>query len=114
MKRLLFTFLLICLFCTCKKDPYANLCGGSDPIKNLSWLKVKIETLQKSNNIDPIIYRFTYQSNTFFCEGSTCTNCSWVPQFYDCDGNKLNPTQEQSDQFISEVFLHKEVIWKAD
>ncbi len=112
MKRLLFALLLLCLFCTCKKDPYANLCGGSDPIKNLPWLKAKIEMLQKSNSINPIIYRFTYQNNTFFCEGSTCTACSWFPLFYDCDGHELKLTPEQSEQFVSAMFLNKETIWR--
>lgn len=114
MKKLLFAMLLLCLFCTCKKDPYANLCGGSNPIQNLPWLKAKIDTLQKFSSSNPIIYRFSYQNATYFCQGSTCTNCSWSPEFYDCDGNKLKPAQEQSDKFMSAVFLNKEVIWKTD
>lgn len=69
MKRLLFALLLLCLFCTCKKDHYANLCGGNDPINNLPWLKAKIDTLQKFPNSKTIITRFIYKNNTYFYQG---------------------------------------------
>ncbi|RYY06721.1 MAG: hypothetical protein EOP43_05470 [Sphingobacteriaceae bacterium] len=111
MKRLLFALLLICLFCTCKKDPYANLCGGSDPIKNLPWLKAKIETLEQFPNSMSIITRFTYKKNTYFLQGSYCTNCNYLPAYYDCDGNDINYTSELYKDLQNEQSA-KEIIWK--
>ena len=111
MKKLLFAFLLLFLFCTCKKDPYANLCGGSDPIKNLAWLKVRIDTLQKYPNSMSIITRFTYKKNTFFLQGSYCPNCNYLPVYYDCDGNNIDFTSELYENLRNEQ-LKKEVIWK--
>ncbi len=114
MKNLLFAMLLLCLFCTCKKDPYANLCGGKDPINSLPWLKAKIDTLQKFSSSNPIIYRFSYQNVTYFYQSSTCTNCNWNPVFYNCDGNIAHTTQEQSADFMNALYSNKEIIWRAN
>ncbi|MGI4728800.1 MAG: hypothetical protein ACRYGB_09530 [Janthinobacterium lividum] len=113
MKKLLFAFVLLCLFCTCKKDPYANLCGGNDPINNLPWLKTMIDILQKYKSSYPIIYRFNYKNTTLFCEGSTCTNCSWSPGFYDCNGNELKTNQDQSNKFMDVIASKREIIWNS-
>lgn len=113
MKRLLFAFLLICLFCTCKKDPYANLCGGSDPIKNLPWLKAKIENLEMSNE-HYIIKRGVFKSKTSFFVVNRCTFCNSVNQTFDCDGNESKLTSDQYQNiYFSEnsAFLQAETIW---
>lgn len=113
MKKLLLALLLLVLFCTCKKDNYANLCGGSNPIKNLSWLKVNIAN-RDSNLLN--ITRGAYNGQTYyFFNLYCCTACSCFPgPVYNCDGNIIrfsgNQYQEiqTSDQFINS----KQMIWQ--
>jgi hypothetical protein len=113
MKKLLFALLFLGLFCTCKKDNYANLCGGNDPIKNLPWLKAKTDTLQKSN-YHYFIQRSSYQDKTLFRQSIICPNCNSIDLYFDCDGNQLKLTQEQYEYYHSDkVFpADAEIIWK--
>lgn len=113
MKRLLFAFLLICLFCTCKKDPYANLCGGSDPIKNLPWLKAKIDGVKAPDDYTTIRRR-EYQGQTVFLfQGPCCPFCNCVPfVVFNCDGNPVLFTSEQYDGFSKNNLLaSSQIIW---
>lgn len=114
MKNLLFASLILCLFCTCKKDNYSNLCGGSDPINNLPWLKAKVNTLETSGG-HYMIKRGIFQSKTSFFMVNRCTNCNSVNQTFDCNGNDLKLTSEQY-QFIyfseNSAFSQAETIWK--
>ncbi|MGI4021268.1 MAG: hypothetical protein ACRYFA_07160 [Janthinobacterium lividum] len=111
MKKLLLALLLLCLFCTCKKDPYANICGGKNPIENLPWLKAEIDTLQKSN-YQYIIKRGIYQNKTIFSESIICALCNSIILYYDCDGNEIHLTSEQYNYLLNNSFPNAETIWK--
>ncbi len=119
MKKLLFIFLLICLFCTCKKDSYANLCGGKDPIKNLSWLKPRIDEYQKNNDQRSGLIRVVrgeYKGQTLYffvlgcCAACSCNSAGCV---YDCEGNTINFTSNQFIEILydSSFSQNDQVIW---
>jgi hypothetical protein len=113
MKKLLFALLLLCLFCTCKKDSSSNLCGGSNPVKNLPWLKAKIDTLQKSS-LHSTIRRSLYQSQTiYFLSGECCPACNCVPFIgFDCDGKNIRFTPAQYNDVVqSNLLSNAQVIW---
>lgn len=75
------------LMLSCEKS--ASLCGGNDPINELSWLKEEISKLSALNQCYSIS-RSTYNKQTVFIISNCEAHINSMPVLYNCNGNMLN------------------------
>ncbi|AEL25611.1 hypothetical protein [Cyclobacterium marinum] len=104
---LLFCFILS-FSCIEDQDP-ETICGVTDPLTNLSWLK----TLQENYASDEMseynyIGQAIYEGQTVFYLASCCPNCNWQLITYDCSGNKI-----EEDHTLDDLDS-KQTIWKSE
>jgi hypothetical protein len=118
MKKLLLLCLLILGIFSCQKHELANpelsgaaICGVADPLKNLPWLKTKIEesaTLTDYCNLYQVT-QGNYAGKTVYIEvlgGALCCTCGNT--VYDCEGKVVFSCDVKEEDKIA----NKKVIWK--
>jgi hypothetical protein len=77
---------------SCKEDVDPVLiCGSSNPTEEVAWIKTTIEGIENSDFGRQFSYirSGTIEGNTYLYVGSCCPSCYWVPEFYTCDGVKV-------------------------
>lgn len=91
-KGLLFLNLIGICFASCKEevDPIL-ICGSSNPTDEITIIKEMVENIkssefEKQNNY---VRSGTYKGVRYIYVGSCCATCYWVPEFYKCDGEKV-------------------------
>lgn len=112
MKQFIFllVMVLIVLTISCEKSS-PLLCGGTEPVKSLPWLKMEVERINASGYCHTIS-RATYNNQTVYIVATCDPAIDSIPQLYDCDGNVLNiPGDNYQDiKFTGPV----ELIWKTN
>lgn len=105
---------ILCVICIsflggCEKMN-SQLCGGSNPMNDLSWLKQEINRLSTSPNCNSIS-RSTYKEQTVYIFSNCEPNVNSIPFLYNCDGVKLelSPSDYQALNFTGNI----ELIWKS-
>ena len=88
----------------------SQLCGGSDPVNELPWLKQEINRLSASPNCNSIS-RSTYKEQTVYIFTNCEPNVNSIPFLYNCDGVKLEltPSDYQALNFTGSI----ELVWKS-
>jgi hypothetical protein len=108
-----FTFPLLCclILCfSCNEDQVPEtICGVTEPLTKLPWLK----TLQENHaSAEMSEYNYigqaTYEGETVFYLASCCPNCNWQLITYDCSGNQI-----EEDHTLDDLDS-KQIIWKAE
>lgn len=112
MNKIIGLVFLICsmLLISCEKSP-VQLCGGTDPARDLIWLKQEIKRVS-TLNLCTSISRSTYKEQTVFIFSNCSPNVNSIPLLYSCKGNKLNllPGDYQELKFTGDI----ELIWKSN
>jgi len=111
MKKFTFPILLsllICFSCNETDDP-KMVCGSTDPLNDLSWLKAVKEAyaygeLSEYNYIG----QASYGGENVFYLASCCPACNWALVSYDCSGNLI-----EGDHSLEDLD-NKKVIWNAE
>lgn len=118
MKYLLLPFLLLCLF-SCEPQ-YVNpegegyvLCGGSNPLEEVAWLKEQINAVPQGESSDhcmlSAVISGTYDGQTVFIpllSGALCCICGNA--VYDCEGELVFVCDQKKEAKIR----NKKVIWE--
>jgi hypothetical protein len=116
IKKLLSSIFLIFIFCLgCKEEEAPELiCGKSDPVADLPWLKTLTSELNASYfGVYYSIAKTTYKGQTVLVLRNCCPNCSTLIPVYSCSGEKLGVLSANSG--INPAILDNAVIiWKGD
>ncbi|PZX51351.1 hypothetical protein [Algoriphagus chordae] len=111
MKKSIYPILFCLLFsfaCEEKDDP-ATVCGVSDPIESLPWLKQLVEEASTAGLAEySYISKAKYNGHRVFYWGSCCPHCNWALVLLDCSGEKVNGDYTLSDLQEIEVIWHLE------
>jgi hypothetical protein len=112
--RVMILVLFVCLAAfSCKDDDKGpKACGYSDPT-TMPWLKAKIKSFEGSS-IESTMYLNQGELSKggyVFWFGSCCETCDLMVEFYDCDGNKIEPDPFTSS---SNPVINIKVIWKGE
>jgi len=110
MKTSLPVFFILLIFCSCKdKTPYPadNVCGVTDPVRNLSWLRNMVEEAKRRKeenlmNIVAVKVRGETIINYYMLYMS-CIGCI----SYQCDGSKFDMsklTQAEMQEYQKNVW----------
>ena len=105
----------IFLTVTCASDNIINTCSESDPIKNLIWLKSKIDELEQSDQ-ETIKYFYVsqaeYNGSTIFIFGNCCPVCNTVIQAYNCDGDLIGSLGCGNEEINFSILAKDVIIWQ--
>ena len=87
MSRIKYFLFLIILFISCDGVNDDLVCGTSDPLKDLKWLKERKESLDKLTSIAGyFIIQYQYEGSYVFLIDQ-CAHCSdGIKVVYNCDG----------------------------
>lgn len=116
MKRILFNFSMalvsILFLASCKEDVDPILiCGSSNPTEEITIIKEMVENIkssefEKQNNY---VRSGTYKGVRYIYVGSCCATCYWVPEFYTCNGEKVESPEftiaDLKDQLL--IYAHE-------
>jgi hypothetical protein len=99
----------------CRKNdnsllPIPKACGVGDPINNLLWLKLKIQTFKDVTFME--LYQYQYNGSTIFVFYSLLQSCMEC-ECYDCEGKKIQWTSYQTQQDFMTKRTDKRLLWKA-
>lgn len=111
MKKSLYLLLFCLLFsfaCQESDDPVI-VCGVSDPIENIAWLKQLAEESGKSSLAEySYIMQAKYKGERVFYWGTCCPNCNWILVLRDCSGNEIE------GDYTFDDLEDKQVIWQLE
>ena len=90
LRFILIVNLLLLSFASCEKDKNDNketICGTTNPLEELEWLKNLISELEGGPSAE--IYLYDYKEEKVFLIDN-CVNCpDGVAEVYDCDSNVI-------------------------
>jgi hypothetical protein len=100
---------------SCRKNDNSILlipeaCGVKDPINNLPWLKLKIQTFKDVPLME--LYQYRYNASTIFVFYSSLQSCMEC-ESYDCEGKKIQWTSYQTQQDFMTKRTDKRLLWKV-
>lgn len=105
MKKLLLASSLVLIF-SCKDDTVSSrleVCGVKDPVRNLPWLKAKIDSLKKEKQDHMLTVTVgKYKDEIVFDYTILYMSCN-ICNVYRCDGSRLDLTkftQEEMQEFL--------------
>jgi hypothetical protein len=108
MKNLFLTFFLIFIF-SCKDNTVSSrveVCGIKDPVRNLPWLKAKIDSLKAEKQDDMLMVTVgKIKGEAVFDYTMLYMSCN-VCLVYRCDGTRVDLskyTQDEMKEFVSTV-----------
>ena len=82
-------------FTSCKGDVDPVLiCGSSNPTEEIAIIKEMVQNIESSEfgKESSYVRSGKYKGVRYIYVGSCCTSCFWVPEFYTCEGEKIeNP-----------------------
>ncbi len=108
MKSLLLFLFLILVF-SCNDDTLSSrleVCGIKDPVRNLPWLRAKIDSLKAKGEADMLTVTLGKIKGEFVFDCTmiymSCIGCS----AYHCDGTRVDLskyTQEEMKDFLATI-----------
>jgi hypothetical protein len=118
--RYLFLFLVVLGFVSCRNDTLSSrfsACGVDDPVRNLSWLKEKIEA-NPDQSKQLTVRMFDYKGTTYFDWSLLVMSCMTCA-VYDCEGNLLRfgevyDERELNDFVTASRGAASKVIWRGE
>jgi len=126
MKKIIFQAGLAFLFMLlagagCEKTPIDNqldICGASDPLANLYWLRDLKTTMEEYSDVSAaeiVLYRLN-KVNYFYIQKSVSSAHDFPATIYDCKGGEIfkcggNQPINDCSAFFSEAQIIK-VLWK--
>ncbi|WP_339925969.1 hypothetical protein [uncultured Cyclobacterium sp.] len=111
MKKLFYPFIfsLLILFSCNETDNPDTICGVTDPLNDLPWLKTLQQGLASEEMSEyNYIGQASYEGETVFYLASCCPNCNWQLVSYDCSGDTIE------GDYALEDLEGKKVIWKSE
>ncbi|PSL24608.1 hypothetical protein [Dyadobacter jiangsuensis] len=106
-KLLLFAFLVFIL--SCKDNTVSstlNVCGVKDPVRNLPWLKAKIDSLKAEKQENMLMVTVgKYKGEIIFDYTILYMSCN-ICTVFRCDGSRVDLsklTQEEMQEFTKTV-----------
>lgn len=82
----------ILFLASCKEDEDPILiCGSSNPTQEIAIIKEMVDQIENSEFAKQSSYirSGTYKGVRYIYVGSCCATCYWVPEFYTCNGEKV-------------------------
>ncbi|PCE64843.1 hypothetical protein [Sediminicola luteus] len=106
---LLFLFLL-CLFASCSGDVSDEICGGNDPINQLTWLAEIVKENADFGTDYTNIATATLNDKQVFIIDSCCPHCNTLPaKIFECDGTLLG----MGNEIDWETVTNRKTIYKG-
>jgi hypothetical protein len=110
---ILVLFVVVSAFsCKDNDDNGPKACGYSDPTV-MPWLKARINSY-KGNSLESTMYvqqgELTNGGYVFWL-ATCCQACDFMMEYYDCDGEKIEPSPFLSS---SNPVINIKVIWKGE
>jgi hypothetical protein len=105
------------LVLSCEKDEYENTCGVDDPVKELSWLKDQIETVEMMNPEYSRYYYIkmaAYKGETVFITGNCNPFADSVFIVYNCNGEMIGYLGYSEDYVNPDLLKNEIVIWQSE
>lgn len=118
MKKLLLSLFLLFAF-SCKEKTVSStleVCGVKDPVRNLPWLKAKIDSLKTEKQDNMLMVTVGELKGEIVFDYTMLYMSCYVCNVYRCDGTRVdltNLTQEERQEFTKTVRGDKQgpVIW---
>lgn len=108
MKNILLFLFLILVF-SCNDDTLSSrleVCGVKDPVRNLPWLRAKIDSLKTHKQDDMLTVTLGKIKGEIVFDYTMLYMSCYVCQVYRCDGSRVdltNFTQEEMQEFVRTV-----------
>jgi hypothetical protein len=108
MKNLLLLLFLIVIF-SCKDRTVSStldVCGVKDPVRNLPWLRAKIDSLKTEKQDDMLMVTVGKINGEIVFDCTMVYMSCNVCQVYRCDGSRVDLaklTQEEMQEFVKTV-----------
>ncbi|SDE50210.1 hypothetical protein SAMN04487996_105219 [Dyadobacter soli] len=119
MKKLLLFFSLILVF-SCKDKTVSStleVCGVKDPVRNLPWLKAKIDSSKSKKAAEMLTITLAkIKGETVFNYSTVYMSCIGCVAFH-CDGTRLDPkkyTPQEMQDYMNTILgdgTRGPVIW---
>ena len=86
---------IILIVFSCKNDSvekFGNICGVSNPTKELAWLKKEISNREQTStetNKYFFIEQANFEGQTVFIYNNCCPFCDTIIQVFNCEGKEI-------------------------
>jgi hypothetical protein len=95
------------------EGPEENLCGVSDPLTELDWLREEIKQVRNQTQtiMDIFVYSARYQGSTVFFTDICCPICNFSPpEVRNCQGDSLG---RLGDGIPADKVVSRSLIWES-
>jgi len=111
----IFPVLIVALIAISCSDDERPHCGGSEPSKELPWLKARIESIEDDNDVYAkanFIQQSVYQNKTVFLFNTCCASCNTTISVLDCQGESLGYLGNREEDIPFSILDDAVTIWE--
>ncbi len=116
MKNIFLVLIVVLIAISCCDDEQPH-CGGSEPIKELPWLKARIESIEDDNDLyakNNFIQQSVYQGKTVFLFNICCASCNYTIRVFDCEGESLGFLGNGEEGITFSILDNAVTLWEQD